>query len=142
MQIAKEVLSRVHSEIIPELPHGMHVSVVFNQATYILAVANQLTMDIWISILFAAIIILLFLRSFRATFIVVCSVPVSLLGAVIVIYALGYTLNTVTLLAMIVLVGVVVDDSIVVLENIARRREQGAAWEARERAAKARAGAA
>lgn len=118
--IAKEVLKRVNSEVIPALPSGMHISVVYNEATYVLAVVNQLTQDIWISILCAAIVILLFLRSFRATFIVVCSVPVSLLGAVIVIYAFGYTFNAVTLLGMIVLVGVVVDDSIVVLENIAR----------------------
>ena len=73
--------------------------------------------------LLAGAVVLLFLRSFRATLIIAAAIPVSLLGAIAVMYFLDYTFNSMTLLALLLLVGVVVDDAIVVLENIHRHRE-------------------
>lgn len=67
----------------------------------------------------------LFLRNWRSTLIIALAIPVSLLGAIALMYFLGYTFNTVTLLALLLLIGVVVDDAIVVLENIYRLREAG-----------------
>jgi len=72
----------------------------------------------------AALIVWLFLKSFRSTLIIAASIPVSLMGAIAVMYFFGYTFNSVTLLALLLLVGVVVDDAIVVLENIYRHREE------------------
>jgi hydrophobic/amphiphilic exporter-1 (mainly G- bacteria), HAE1 family len=120
VNIADEVEKRLNSTIIPGLPNNMKLTTVYNQATYIKQSIHQLEQDIWISILAAAVIILLFLKSLRSTIIIACAIPVSLFAAIGVAYAFGFTLNTVTMLAMIILVGVVVDDSIVVLENIFR----------------------
>src|SRR5690606_9735966 len=70
--------------------------------------------------LLAAFIVWLFLRSFRSTLIIATAIPVSLFGAIAVMYFFGFTFNTMTLLALLLLIGVVVDDAIVVLENIYR----------------------
>lgn len=71
------------------------------------------------------IVILIFLRSFRATLIPVVTIPVSLIGTFAIMYALGFTVNTLTLLAMVLAIGLVVDDAIVVLENVHRHIEEG-----------------
>ncbi len=76
--------------------------------------------------LLAALIVWLFLKSLRSTLIIAASIPVSLMGAIAVMYFFGYTFNSVTLLALLLLIGVVVDDAIVVLENIYRHREEDA----------------
>ncbi|HKX37653.1 MAG TPA: efflux RND transporter permease subunit, partial [Burkholderiales bacterium] len=73
--------------------------------------------------LLAALVVWLFLKSLRSTIIIATSIPVSLMGAIAVMYFFGYTFNSVTLLALLLLIGVVVDDAIVVLENIYRHRE-------------------
>jgi len=99
------------------LPSGVKIAVVYEQAHYILDVVHELEQDAWLSILAAGLVIFLFLKSFRSTLIIVTAIPVSLLGVVMAIYFFGYTFNVVTLLGIILLVGVVVDDAIVVLEN-------------------------
>ena len=71
------------------------------------------------------IVVFLFLRNVRATLIPVVTIPASLLGAFAIMYALGFTVNTLTLLAMVLAIGLVVDDAIVVLENIYRHIEEG-----------------
>jgi HAE1 family hydrophobic/amphiphilic exporter-1 len=73
--------------------------------------------------LLASLVVFLFLRSLRSTLIIAVAIPVSLLGAIAVMYFAGFTFNALTLLALLLLIGVVVDDSIVVLENIYRHRE-------------------
>lgn len=105
------------------LPSDVHLQVIYEQATYILDVVNELKQDIFLSIFTAGFVIWLFLRNLRSTFIIITAIPVSLLGAVLAIYFAGYTLNVITLLGIILLVGVVVDDAIVVLENIYRQME-------------------
>ena len=124
VNIADEVEKRLAETVKPSLPSDMQLSTVYNQATYIKQSIHQLEQDIWISILAAAFIIFLFLKNLRSTIIIACAIPVSLFAAIGVAYAFGFTLNTVTMLAMVILVGVVVDDSIVVLENIFRHITQ------------------
>jgi HAE1 family hydrophobic/amphiphilic exporter-1 len=75
--------------------------------------------------LLTALVVFLFLKSLSATLIIAAAIPVSLLGAVAVMYFSGYTFNTMTLLGLLLLIGIVVDDAIVVLENIFRQRELG-----------------
>ena len=77
------------------------------------------------AVVLVAIVIFFFLRSFRATIIPLITIPVSLTGAFFIMYAFGFTINTLTLLAMVLAVGLVVDDAIVVLENIFRNIENG-----------------
>lgn len=122
--IIDEVQRRLQTEFIPQLPPGMTLSVASNDALFIQEMVDALKEHLVSGTLLAALVVWLFLRSLRSTLIIATAIPVSLLGAVAVMYAFGYTFNTLTLLALLLLIGVVVDDAIVVLENIYRHREE------------------
>ncbi len=122
--IAEEVRSRLESDIVPQLPPGLELSVAYDESAFIIEQIDALYMTIALGILFAAMVLLIFLKSLRSTGIVSLSIPVSLMAAAAVVYFLGYTLNSITMLALLLLIGVVVDDAIVVLENIYRHRRQ------------------
>ena len=102
----------------------MELHFVQNDKVFIGDMVDALKAHLVEGTLLAALIVWLFLKSFRSTLIIACSIPVSLMGAIAVMYFFGYTFNSVTLLALLLLVGVVVDDAIVVLENIYRHREE------------------
>lgn len=121
--VVDEVQRRLDAEIRPQLPPGMTLKLAVDQAGPIREIVKALQEHLVEGTLLAALVVWLFLRSFRSTLIIALSIPVSLLGAVAVMYFLGYTFNVMTLLALLLLIGVVVDDSIVVLENIFRHRE-------------------
>ncbi|MEW6562619.1 MAG: efflux RND transporter permease subunit [Pseudomonadota bacterium] len=122
--IVQEVQRRLEADVIPALPPGMTLKVATNDATFIQEMINALKEHLILGTLLAALVVWVFLRSFRSTLIISVAIPVSLLGAIAVIYFAGYTLNSMTMLALLLLIGVVVDDSIVVLENIFRHREE------------------
>ncbi|MHB9119849.1 MAG: efflux RND transporter permease subunit, partial [Burkholderiales bacterium] len=122
--IVENIKKRLATEIIPQLPPGMKITVVSNDAVFILEIVNSLKEHLIEGTLLASLVVWLFLRSIRSTLIIATAIPVSLLGAVAVIYFAGFTLNSLTLLALLLLIGVVVDDAIVVLENIFRHREE------------------
>ena len=122
--IIDRILDRVENEIRPQLPPGMRITVVSNDATFIVEIIDSLKEHLVEGTLLAALVVWLFLRSFRSTLIIALAIPVSLMGAIAVIYFSGYTLNSLTMLALLLLIGVVVDDAIVVLENIYRHREE------------------
>ncbi|MBI5899725.1 MAG: efflux RND transporter permease subunit [Rhodocyclales bacterium] len=121
--IAERIKQKLANEIEPQLPPGMKISVVSNDAVFILEIVNSLKQHLIEGTLLAALVVWFFLRSLRSTLIVALAIPVSLMGAIAVIYFFGYTLNSLTMLALLLLIGVVVDDAIVVLENIFRHRE-------------------
>jgi HAE1 family hydrophobic/amphiphilic exporter-1 len=122
-------VSRAVNKAIPGLEKdlGSHTrfTVVFDQAPYIEQSINSLAEEGALGLLFAVIVILLFLLSFRSTIVTAISIPVSLLIAFIVMWGVGYTLNVLTLGAITIAVGRVVDDSIVVIENIKRHLSLG-----------------
>ena len=122
--ITERILARVDNELRPALPPGMSLSVVSNDAVFILEIVNSLKEHLIEGTLLAALVVWFFLRSVRSTLIISLAIPVSLMGAIAVIYFAGFTLNSLTLLALLLLIGVVVDDAIVVLENIFRHREE------------------
>ncbi|MEZ5573763.1 MAG: efflux RND transporter permease subunit [Halioglobus sp.] len=122
--IAREVERRLAEDILPRLPPGMRLEIAHNEAELIDQIVAALKEHLVLGTLLTAFVVLLFLRNLRSTAIVSAAIPVSLLGAVAVIYFLGYTFDTMTLLGLLLLIGVVVDDSIVVLENIFRHRER------------------
>ncbi|BAN34026.1 acriflavin resistance protein [Sulfuricella denitrificans skB26] len=122
--IVDAIKKRLETEIIPQLPPGMTLNVVSNDAIFINEIVNSLKEHLLEGTLLASLIVWLFLRSMRSTLIIATAIPVSLMGAVAVIYFFGYTLNSLTMLALLLLIGVVVDDAIVVLENIFRHREE------------------
>ncbi|MBL8490407.1 MAG: efflux RND transporter permease subunit [Rhodocyclaceae bacterium] len=121
--IAERIKQRLAAEIEPQLPPGMRISVVSNDATFILEIVDSLKEHLVEGTLLASLVVWFFLRSLRSTLIVAVAIPVSLMGAIAVIHFFGYTLNSLTMLALLLLIGVVVDDAIVVLENIFRHRE-------------------
>jgi HAE1 family hydrophobic/amphiphilic exporter-1 len=121
--IIDEVQRRLKTEIRPQLPPGMSIEIASNDALYIQELIYALLEHLVAGTLLAAAIVWLFLRSIRSTLIIATAIPVSLLGAVAVMYFGGYTFNVMTLLALLLLIGVVVDDAMVVLENIFRHRE-------------------
>ena len=122
--IVDAIKKRLETEIIPQLPPGMTLDVVSNDAIFIKEIVDSLKEHLLEGTLLASLIVWLFLRSMRSTLIIATAIPVSLMGAVAVIYFFGYTLNSLTMLALLLLIGVVVDDAIVVLENIFRHREE------------------
>lgn len=121
--IIDEVQRRLNTEIIPQLPPGLTISVASDQSLFIREMVLALQEHLILGTLLAALVVFVFLKSIRSTLIIAVAIPVSLFGAIAVMYFAGFTFNTMTLLALLLLVGVVVDDAIVVLENIYRHRE-------------------
>ncbi|MBX3705706.1 MAG: efflux RND transporter permease subunit [Pseudomonadales bacterium] len=121
--VIEAVERRIAEEIRPQLPAGMQIEIAVNDADIIRDIVAALEQHLVEGTVLAGLVVWFFLRSFRSTIIIATAIPVSLLGAVAAIYFLGYTFNQMTLLALLLLIGVVVDDAIVVLENIYRHRE-------------------
>ncbi len=111
--------------ITPTLPQGMTLIVGSDDALFVGASIREVLIALSISLGLVVLVILVFLRSPRATLIPFVAIPVSLVGCFILISAWGFSLNTLTLLALLLAIGLVVDDAIVVLENIQRRIEMG-----------------
>lgn len=121
--IVDEVYRRIDSEINPQLPPGMKLSVSSDDSLFVREMVDSLQEHLVLGTLLTALVVWMFLKSVRSTVIIATAIPISLLGAVALIYFMGYTLNSMTLLALLLLIGIVVDDAIVVLENIFRHRE-------------------
>ncbi len=125
VEVIDEVTRRLDRDIRPQLPPGVTVSVVSDQSDFIRSMIDNLELTVLMAVLLAALVIWLFLKSLRSTLIIAAAIPVSLMAVIAVMYFFGYTLNAMTMLAMLLLVGIVVDDAIVVLENVYRHREAG-----------------
>ncbi|OJW48075.1 MAG: hypothetical protein BGO67_03335 [Alphaproteobacteria bacterium 41-28] len=112
-------------KIKDSLPEGMHLEVGYNFSMFIEASIKAVKLTIFEAIVLVLLIILFFLHSIRAAIIPLLTIPVSLIGSFVFLYAFGCSINTITLLAMVLAIGLVVDDAIVVLENIHRHIEEG-----------------
>jgi multidrug efflux pump len=112
-------------DIRAELPPGVELVVAWDSSRYIRQSIRDVTRTIFEASVLVILVIYVFLRSFRATLVPAVAIPVSVLGAFGFLYALGFTLNTLTLMGVTLAIGLVVDDAIVVLENIARWVEEG-----------------
>lgn len=119
---AKEEMERIKKT----LPSDMTMSVAFDTALFIEAAIHEVYLTFAITIALVVLVIYAFLGDMRATIIPTLAIPVSVLGSFIVLMAFGYSINLLTLLALVLAIGLVVDDAIVVLENIYKRIEQGA----------------
>jgi len=122
--VSREV-QREMAVVAPELPEGMVLAVNYDRAEFIEASMREVYRALFIAIALVLVVIYLFLGSFRVTLIPAVVVPVSVVATFIVMAALGYTINILTLLGLVLAIGLVVDDAIVVLENIYRRIEDG-----------------
>lgn len=112
-------------EIQATLPQGMVGFIVYDASDFISASIWEVFKTIGEATIIVILVILLFLGSFRAVMIPVVTIPLSLVGVCFVLYSLGYSINLLTLLAMVLAIGLVVDDAIVVVENIHRHIEEG-----------------
>jgi hydrophobic/amphiphilic exporter-1 (mainly G- bacteria), HAE1 family len=119
-KIIEDVIDRLENEVLPNLPPGLNLEVSTNDSIFINQMVAGLKEHLVEGTLFAALIVLIFMRSFSSTLMICLEIPVSLLGAIAVMYFAGYTFNSMTLLALLLLIGVVVDDAIVVRESILR----------------------
>ncbi|HEX2258011.1 MAG TPA: efflux RND transporter permease subunit, partial [Afifellaceae bacterium] len=112
-------------DITQALPDGMRVAVAYDKSVFIEESVDNVYRTIGEAVVLVVLIIFLFLRSFRATLVPLVTIPVSLVGAFALMYFFGFSINTLTLLAIVLAIGLVVDDAIVMLENIFRHVEEG-----------------
>jgi len=122
-------ISEAIKELLPQiqqtLPEGMKIQMAFDSTIFIEKSIEEVYKTVAEAVVLVIIVIFLFLRSWRATLIPLVTIPLSLVGAFALMYAFGFTINTLTLLAMVLAIGLVVDDAIVMLENIHRHIEEG-----------------
>jgi multidrug efflux pump len=123
-----EVVDRI-TALLPHLkstlPAGVDVSVLTDRTTTIRASVNDVQFELFLSVVLVVLVIFLFLRSVAGTVIPAIAVPLSLIGTFGVMYLLGFSLNNLTLMALTIATGFVVDDAIVMIENVSRYVEQG-----------------
>jgi len=123
-----EVIKQVRAtlpEIQSQLPPGMKVGVPYDSTAYIQDAINEVLSTLSETLLIVIVVIFLFLGSFRSVLIPVVAIPISLVGAVFLMLVAGFTINLLTLLAIVLSVGLVVDDAIVMVENVERHLHMG-----------------
>jgi multidrug efflux pump len=124
IDIVDEVYRRLEY-ISKDLPDDVKVNVNYDNTTYIRSSIKEVKNTIYIAFTLVVIIIYFFLRNWRATLIPILVIPVSLVGSFFIMYLAGFTINVLTLLAIVLAIGIVVDDAIVVMENIYVKVESG-----------------
>jgi HAE1 family hydrophobic/amphiphilic exporter-1 len=117
---AKEALARVKAQLPPDLK----IEIVRDQSRYIYAALHEINLHLILGSILASLVVLAFMRSWRSTVIAAVAIPASTIATFGMMKALNFTLNSVTMLALVLMVGVVIDDAIVVLENIFRFIEE------------------
>lgn len=126
IDIANEAYLRIE-QLKKDLPDDVTVEMVFDNTRFIRASINEVEETIYIAFVIVALVIFLFLRDWRVTLVPVLVIPVSLIATFFVMYVAGFSINVLTMLAIVLAVGLVVDDAIVVTENIYVRIERGIA---------------
>lgn len=124
LKVIADIKNKV-TQLNHTLPPSMHLHIVWNGTTYLKAALHEVYMDLAYAIILVVIVIAIFLGSLRSALIPVVTIPICLVSACALIYVLGYSLNIFTLLALVLAIGLVVDDAIVMLENIHRHLETG-----------------
>ena len=121
--VAHEIKERL-KEIEPTLPKGFEMRIIGDNSIFIENSLHAIEEHLIVGSILASIVVFLFLWSFRSTFIAALAIPTSIISTFGLVYAMGYTLNSITMLALTLMVGIVIDDAIVVLENIFRFIEE------------------
>ena len=123
-----DVIKKVRSEMTllqKELPEQIHGTIAYDGTKYIQSALDEVQQTLLETLLIVVLVIFLFLGSLRSALVPVIAIPVSLIGAVFIVQVLGFTVNLLTLLAVVLSVGLVVDDAIVVVENVERHLREG-----------------
>ncbi|MGC9452117.1 MAG: efflux RND transporter permease subunit [Oceanipulchritudo sp.] len=124
LDVAEGVKQRM-AQILPQLPEGIEVSYPYDESVYVEKAINEVFETLGIAFVLVVLTIFFFLRNVRSTIIPSLSVPISIIASFGVMYILGFSINIFTLLALVLAIGIVVDDAIVVLENVYRHIEDG-----------------
>ena len=109
----------------PTFPQGMGYSIVYDPTRFVQTSIEKVVETLWIAVLLVAIVVIIFLQTWRASIIPLLAVPVSIVGTFAFLLLLGYSINTLTLFGLVLAIGIVVDDAIVVVENAERHIEEG-----------------
>lgn len=123
VQVA-QLVARTLATMSQRFPEGMSSTVIYDTSTFVTDTMHEVIKTLIEAFILVVIVVYLFLGSLRATIIPTIAVPVSLIGTFAVLFALGYSANTISLLAMVLAIGIVVDDAIVVVENVERVMEE------------------
>src|SRR6185436_534877 len=121
IQAVREALPGIRAQ----LPAGMKVGIPYDATLYIRDAIDEVLKTLTATLLIVVVVIFLFLGSLRSVLIPVLAIPISLVGAVFLMFAAGFTINLLTLLAIVLSVGLVVDDAIVMVENVQRHLHLG-----------------
>ncbi len=124
LSISKAVRAEIE-ELQKIIPDGMQLIVASDDGVFIESSINEVLKSIGLATLIVISVIFLFLRSLRATLIPAATIPIALVGTIAAIWITGFSINTISLLALVLATGMVVDDAIVVIENIVRKRRDG-----------------
>lgn len=125
VDVANAVRDKIAS-IQGDLPSDVQIFEVIGSDELVTSSVNNLSSSIWYALIFVTLVVLLFLREWKSSLIVFLTMPVSLISAFIVMSLLGYTINIFSLVALVIAIGMVVDNAIVVLENVTQHIERGA----------------
>jgi HAE1 family hydrophobic/amphiphilic exporter-1 len=126
LSTASKIKAKI-AELAKRFPPGLEYDIVYNPTAYIEVSAAELRKTILEAVGLVVLVMLLFLQTWRATVVPMVAIPISLIGTFITMVALGYSLNSLTMFALVLAVGIVVDDAIVVVENIERKLQDGLA---------------
>ena len=124
LKVAAVVKAKM-DELSRRFPAGLHYNIPYNTTIFIQNSINEVYKTLWQAGVLVLIVILVFLQNFRATLVPATTVPVTIIGAFAGMAALGYTVNLSTLFALILAIGIVVDDAIVIVEGVSKYIEQG-----------------
>ncbi|MCW2244250.1 efflux RND transporter permease subunit [Azospirillum canadense] len=123
LDVAKAVRAEL-DRLSGRFPQGLEYAVVFDTTSFVSATIEEIVLTLGITFLLVVVVIYVFLQDWRATMIPTLAIPVSIIGVFAVLLALGYSANTITLFALVLAIGLVVDDAIVVVENVRRVMEE------------------
>jgi hydrophobic/amphiphilic exporter-1 (mainly G- bacteria), HAE1 family len=119
-----EAVKRTLERLQGQIPADVRLEIIRDQSRYIRAALHEINLHLVLGSILASLVVLAFMRSWRSTFIAAVAIPTSVISAFGLMWALNFTLNSVTMLALVLMVGIVIDDAIVVLENVFRFVEE------------------
>ena len=123
LEAKKQILDKL-KEDEKSFPNGIHYRVTNDNSRFVQASVHNVLDTLYIAFILVGIVILIFLQNLRASLIAVCSIPVAIIGTLAFLYLFGFSINTLSLFALVLAIGIVVDDAIVIIENIERLRNQ------------------
>ena len=118
---------RIWPDIHEQLPRGLDGAIVYDSTEFVNAAIYEVVLSLIEALVIVTLVVFLFLGSVRSSLIPTVAIPLSLVGTLIILLALGYSINLLTLLALVLAIGLVVDDAIIVVENVSRHLEEGVA---------------